>query len=138
MCPITGIGRTASKDLVMTLTKKNTNALVSKTVIKKGESLSPINYLIAKDPSIFENPEKFDPARFKGGSFLSNLKHKPFGDGPHMCPGWYLYYVIAQLTISKIVRENHLTTTFKGEPKPKVGIVVGIADKVTIELKKAL
>lgn len=136
MCPISGISRTASKDLMMTITKKNSRALVSKTLIKKGDLLAPLTYLIAKDPSIFKNPEKFDPTRFAGGTFLSNLKHKPFGDGPHMCPGWYLYYVIAKLTISKIVIRNHLTTTFKKEPTPKVGIVVSLADKITMKMKK--
>lgn len=136
LCPISGIGRTAHQDLVMTLTQKNSGALVSKTFIKKGDSVAPFTYLMARDPSIFENPKKFDPARFEGGTFLSNLKHKPFGDGPHMCPGWYLYYVIAKLTISKIVMKNYLTTTFKNEPKPKVGIVVGLADTVTIKMKQ--
>lgn len=111
MCPISGISRTASKDLQMTITDKTNGSLVSKTIIKKGDSIAPFNYLIAKDPSIFKNPEKFDPSRFEGGLFLFNLKHKPFGDGPHMCPGWYLYYVIAKLTISKIVMRNELTTT---------------------------
>lgn len=136
MCPISGIGRSASKDLVMTLTKKNSGTLVSKTLIKKGDPLAPFIYLIAKDPSIFKNPEKFDPARFEGGTSLSKLKHKPFGDGPHRCPGWYLYSVIAKLTISKIVMRNYLTTTFKEEPSPKIGIVVGLADKVTIKMEK--
>lgn len=109
MCPITGVTRTASKDLVMTLTRKIDSTFVSKTVIKKGNHIAPFANLMAKDPSLFKDPEKFDPSRHKG-SFLYNLKHKPFGDGPHMCPGWYLYYVIAKVTISKIVMRNHLTT----------------------------
>ena len=136
MCPISGISRIASKDLMMTISKKDNGALLSKTLIKKGDALVPLTYLIAKDPSIFKDPEKFDPTRFEGETFLSNLKHKPFGDGPHMCPGWYLFYVIAKLTISKIVMKNHLTTTLKKEPTPKVGVVVGIADKISIKMKK--
>lgn len=42
-----------------------------------------------RDPKYFENPDKFDPERFRNGT--KHMKHYflPFGDGPRACVGKY-------------------------------------------------
>lgn len=41
---------------------------------------------INRDPKYFENPEKYDPERFRNGTMKFFL---PFGDGPRACVGKY-------------------------------------------------
>ncbi|KAF6147564.1 hypothetical protein GIB67_014683 [Kingdonia uniflora] len=73
--------------------------------IRKGWSIILDVVSIHHDPSIFPDPEKFDPSRFdaplKPFSFLG------FGGGPRMCPGINL----AKLEISIFV--HHLVCKYK-------------------------
>ncbi len=136
-CPIGGLGRIAGQNLVFTLTNKKTGDLVSKTFIQKNAGVNASIIFAGKDPSLFSSPSVFDPERFKGAkSLLPGLKHMPFGHGPHKCPGWYLFHVIAALTISKIAKNYTVTTPFEGEPRMRVGFVSGIDEKLPVSFKK--
>jgi len=73
-------------------------------VIKKGQKIIIPMYSIHHDPKYYPNPDVFDPERFSpeekakrpGGTELS------FGDGPRICIGKYLYYIVF-ITSSSIV-----------------------------------
>ncbi|XP_072749237.1 cytochrome P450 9e2-like [Anoplolepis gracilipes] len=58
--------------------------------IKKGHSVWIPVYGLHHDPRYFEEPEKFDPERFRGERKKSSLNcgaYLPFGLGPRMCIG---------------------------------------------------
>src|SRR5690606_4272079 len=89
-CPIGGIGRIASKDLLITVRSKENGTIISESRIKKGDLVDPMPMYVAKDPKIYENPSNFDYERFMNASkFLPSLEFLPFGDNVHRCPGWY-------------------------------------------------
>lgn len=137
MCPIGGIGRIALKNLLLTLTNKNDGGLISKTVIKKGDLVDPMPIFAAKDPLIFKNPEEFKVERhLKANRFLPALTFMPFGHGPHLCPGWYLYYTISAIMISRLAKNYHVMTKFEGEPKLTPGFVTSLKDSIPIKLYK--
>lgn len=56
-------------------------------VLHKGERVSIPVYSIHMDPNYYENPEQFDPERFKDNNHKPSSKYMPFGDGPRMCIG---------------------------------------------------
>ncbi len=137
MCPIGGIGRIASKNLLLTLTNKIDGGLISKTVIKKGDLVDPMPIFAAKDPALFKNPLEFKVERhLKANRFLPALPFMPFGHGPHLCPGWYLYYTISAIMISRLAKNFHVMTTFEGEPKLTPGFVTSLKDSIPIKLYK--
>lgn len=49
-----------------------------------------------RDPEVFEDPQKFDPAR------PSNSKHVAFGHGPHHCPGHMLAKTELLITLREL------------------------------------
>ncbi|XP_020104426.1 abscisic acid 8'-hydroxylase 3-like isoform X2 [Ananas comosus] len=80
-------------------------------IIKKGWSVNLDVVSIHHDPSIFTNPEKFDPSRFNNP--LKPFSFLGFGNGPRMCPGINL----AKLEICVFI--HHLVCTYKWKPMDK-------------------
>ncbi|KMQ89601.1 cytochrome p450 9e2 [Lasius niger] len=59
-------------------------------ILKKGEGIWVPIYGLHHDPQYFEEPEKFDPERFRGERKKESLNcgaYLPFGLGPRMCIG---------------------------------------------------
>jgi cytochrome P450 len=134
LCPVAGIGRTVAKPAMLTLTSPKKGHEISQ-LISQGGIFSCLNELAAKDPAVYSDPEKFDYTRhLYQNTFLPNLEHLPFGFGAHLCPGWYLYYAISALTVSHLVQNYKISTTFKGEPKTKQRFVTQIAEPIAISL----
>ncbi|XP_011706378.1 PREDICTED: cytochrome P450 9e2-like, partial [Wasmannia auropunctata] len=58
--------------------------------LKKGQDVWLPVYALQRDPKYFEEPEKFDPERFRGErkkDTLNSGAYFPFGLGPRMCIG---------------------------------------------------
>jgi 25/26-hydroxycholesterol 7alpha-hydroxylase len=89
--------------------------------IREGDRmyLLPIAY---QDEKIYENPEKFNPERYKKGNISDDMKKAsiPFGGGIHLCPGRYfaineikLYVILMLKTFNiEIVQENDLKNDY--------------------------
>jgi cytochrome P450 len=136
LCPVEGIGRILARPAMLTLTQSDGDKVISQNIIPEGSLLATMNQLAANDPSIYPHPEKFDIERhLDQTSFLPNLPHMPFGYGTHLCPGWFAYYAIAAYTVSLLVKNFELSTTFKGEPRTKIRFVTQLADTLSITLK---
>ncbi|XP_011705770.1 PREDICTED: cytochrome P450 9e2-like, partial [Wasmannia auropunctata] len=59
-------------------------------LLKKGQGIWLPVYALQRDPKYFEEPEKFDPERFRGErkkDTLNSGAYFPFGLGPRMCIG---------------------------------------------------
>lgn len=68
--------------------------------IKKGtQVLIPVEAL-HKDPKYYHDPEKFDPGR----SEQLNFTYLPFGAGPRLCIGKYIY---CMRFYSSFLQKNH-------------------------------
>jgi sterol 14-demethylase len=58
--------------------------------VPEGEIVAISPYLTHHDPSVYEDPETFNPERFRGGASTKHFEDKTymqFGFGPHRCLG---------------------------------------------------
>lgn len=78
--------------------------------IAKNNVVGVFPYLLHRHPAYWENPEKFDPERFRPELAESRPKHVylPFGGGPRMCIGNAFAMMEMQLLLPMIVRRHRL------------------------------
>lgn len=115
--PVIGILRIAKEDLLLEVI--NDDETVTR-YIPKGELIAPSQNLAARCPMLYpNNPEKYNPYRHQEEEKkdLLSLPWKPFGGGKHVCPGWYVYQLTAQILFAKMMRSHVLSTSIVGEPQ---------------------
>ncbi|KAK8602372.1 hypothetical protein V6N12_052181 [Hibiscus sabdariffa] len=74
--------------------------------IRKGTRVFVNTWSMARDPSLWEQPEEFRPERFIGRNVDvkgTNLELLPFGAGRRMCPGYNLGLKMIQLSIANLL-----------------------------------
>ncbi|KAL1533778.1 beta-amyrin 28-monooxygenase [Salvia divinorum] len=67
-----------------------------------------------KNPDCFPEPERFDPARFKGSGPVP-YTFVPFGGGPKMCPGKEYARLELLIMMHNVVRRFKLEETIPNE-----------------------
>ena len=70
--------------------------------IPKGTLIVPYIYGVHRNTSYFEQPEKFDPNRFK--TKRHPFAHIPFGGGPRVCIGSNMAMMQMLLVVTSIVK----------------------------------
>ena len=67
-------------------------------------------YVCHRNPSVFENPEGFDPERFapERAAQIPKFAYFPFGGGPRVCIGNNFALMEAQLLLASIVQRFRL------------------------------
>nr|XP_043622641.1 cytochrome P450 Tp4149-like [Erigeron canadensis] len=88
--------------------------------IAKGTQVMINAWAIARDPSIWEEPEKFNPERFLNSSIDYkgfDFELIPFGAGRRGCPGTEFAMVINELAIANIVLNYDLAVPNEGRPE---------------------
>ena len=67
-------------------------------------------YVMHRHPDHWENPEGFDPERFRADRAEKRARYAylPFGGGPRTCVGNHFAMMEAQILLSMIVREHRL------------------------------
>jgi len=74
--------------------------------IAKGSIVGVCTYLLHRDPSVFPDPEAFDPTRFfPGAKERHKFAYLPFGGGPRTCIGNTFALTEAILALSMMIRE---------------------------------
>jgi cytochrome P450 len=93
--------------------------------IPAGTELMIPMYLLNRDPSVWENPSKFDPSRWEGKGDYTSAKDGffPFGYGSRTCIG----NMLAQLEVSVFICQLLRQFDILPEPGFKVNIVAGIS-----------
>ncbi|XP_059290955.1 cytochrome P450 716B1-like [Lycium ferocissimum] len=76
-------------------------------LIPKGWKIFWVTAKTHMDSSIFQEPEKFDPARFEKPGSLPPYNFVPFGGGARICPGYELAKIETLVTIHYLV--THFT-----------------------------
>lgn len=94
------------------------------THIAKGTHLMIDTFAIQRDPSLWPNPEKFDPGRFLNSS-VYNISHSalksgylPFGAGSRRCPGANLVNNLMSNILFKIITKYHIRYPLISTQKP--------------------
>ncbi|XP_019253438.1 PREDICTED: taxane 13-alpha-hydroxylase-like [Nicotiana attenuata] len=92
-------------------------------LIPKGWQIFWVTAMTHMDNSIFQEPEKFDPARFENQATLPPYNFIAFGGGARVCPGYEFAKIETLVKIHYLVR--HFTwnlccteDTFSSDPMP--------------------
>jgi len=77
---------------------KNLNLPTTNIHVPKGTLITIPVLGLHRDPSIYPDPEKFEPERFNADNIATRHPYAflPFGEGPRICIGkqFYLLYII--------------------------------------------
>ena len=78
--------------------------------IEKGDIVGVCPYVLHRHPDYWENPEGFDPDRFRPERSTSRVRYTylPFGGGPRTCIGNHFAMMEAQILLAMIVRDYRL------------------------------
>ncbi|KAG7206085.1 hypothetical protein KM043_003479 [Ampulex compressa] len=79
--------------------------------IPKGTSITIPIYGLHHDPSIYPDPEKFDPERFSEEAIASRhpYAYVPFGEGPRICIGMKLALALTKTFVASVISSYKLT-----------------------------
>lgn len=80
-------------------------------------------FLLHRDPRLWSEPERFDPARFFGTVEPDRYTYLPFGVGPNVCIGAQLALTEAVLVLARLVRGSILALAAGGPPVLPVGVL---------------
>jgi cytochrome P450 len=114
--------------------------------VPAGSHLLASPYVTHRHPDIWENPEGFDPERFRAASAeRARFAYFPFGGGPRTCAGNHFAMLEAMLVIAMVSQRYNLDVvpgqTIQPHPRitlpPKHGLFVTVrkaqaADGVTV------
>ena len=92
--------------------------------IKAGTTVFISQYLIHTLPSIWKDPDTFDPDRFLPENIATRPKfaYFPFGAGPRVCVGSSFAMMEMQFTLAMIFREFDVNVT--SDPDPEFGTLI--------------
>jgi cytochrome P450 family 6 len=114
--PAASLIRTVSKDYQMP---------ESSVILSKGTTILVSVYGIHNDPDIYENPDTFDPDRFKPENIAKRhpMSFLPFGQGPRICIGERFGYLETKVGLATLLSK------FKFRPSPKTKIPLSFSKK---------
>jgi cytochrome P450 len=94
---------------------------IDRWVVPKGSEVIVWIYFTHRDPSVFPDPERFDPSRFLEGRDASIPKcgYLPFGAGPRACIGKTFAMAEAMIAIATIAQRARFEYTGRKAPTPR-------------------
>ncbi|XP_020621676.1 cytochrome P450 3A2-like [Orbicella faveolata] len=112
---------------------------VKDLVIPKGGMVVIPTYSIHRDPSIWPNPEKYDPERFTPEMKRSRdpYNYLPFGNGPRNCIGLRFAQMEMKLMLARILKKYSLELAADTviPPRVKVNITLLIDGGINLKVK---
>jgi cytochrome P450 len=96
--------------------------------IPAGSQVGWSDYLLGRNPRIWDHPDRFDPNRFLGERLRCQHRYQalPFGGGRHLCIGFRLSVLQAQFALTMIAKRFHV--------QPEPGFQLRHRAGVSIEL----
>ena len=91
-------------------------------------------YSIHRDPSIYADPDKFDPERFAKEESRNPYSFMPFGNGPHNCIGLRFAMIEMKLVLARILKKCRFEVAPDTKQPPEV-IVKSTLTCVDIHLR---
>ena len=102
-------------------------------------SLVAVNpYALQRDPRFFEDPERFDPARFAPGweERIPRYAYLPFGGGPRICIGNGFAMMEARLILATVAQRWQMSLATPAEIPPVQTITLRPRDPIRMRLQK--
>ncbi|XP_012231779.1 probable cytochrome P450 6a14 [Linepithema humile] len=127
--------------LLMRQSTTNYNFNGTKVSIPKGQKVWIPIYAIQRDPSIYPEPDVFDPERFSEEAVQTRhaMYYLPFGDGPRNCIGLRFANYQTKLGLIKILQKYKFETCEKTDipytNKPNTNLLTPI-NGITLKISK--
>ncbi|XP_032662743.1 cytochrome P450 6k1-like [Odontomachus brunneus] len=117
--PVPILNRICTKDMVMPTTNVR---------IPEGTNITIPVLGVHRDPSIYPDPDKFDPERFNADQVAARHPYAflAFGEGPRVCIGTRFGYVQAKVGIISVL------SRFKAKLHPQTAIPLEIDNKIFV------
>lgn len=100
-----------------------------------GDTIMLPTYALHRNEQLWENPDAFDPERFKDGNPAGRYAFLPFGDGPRICIGAQFAIFEAQIMLATLVSRFKFERIAGVDPKPVMVLTLrpegGVQLKVT-------
>lgn len=93
-------------------------------------------YLTHRDPSVWENPDDFCPARFERGRKTPPFSYVPFGGGPRACIGAAFGQAEARLVLAYLLKNFTFTLLNAQEIHPHMGATLEPRPGVIMKVSK--
>jgi cytochrome P450 len=94
--------------------------------IRAGSSVGVIPYVTHRHPSLWDQPDRFDPERFSPAAVATRPRYAylPFSGGPRQCIGRDFALMEAQLALAMIVRDYRVAVTSPTPIVPDISITL--------------
>lgn len=104
--------------------------------IDAGSQVVLMLYALHHDPAIWEDPERFDPARFGPDRLTASqrLAWLPFGGGHHQCIGRDYAMIELQFLLIRLLQLYHLSPGAGRPATPKLAITLKMRDGCGLKL----
>ena len=86
--------------------------------IRRGDTVILPIYALHRHHSLWSDPDRFDPARFKDPRSVPRFAYLPFGDGPRVCIGANFALQEAVLILATLLARFRFTLVPQKAPKP--------------------
>lgn len=94
-------------------------------------------FMIHRDPSVYENPDQFDPSRFLGNaSSLSTSHYLPFGAGPRTCIGNHFAMLQGPLSLAIIHRSLRFEPSSSADVRLATGFAIAPAEPYRVRVRR--
>jgi cytochrome P450 len=130
--PVYVIGRFPTKDMMCVVKDKEGKTIFQERISRKG-GIGNCPGLAGRDPNEFENPDTFNPHRFK--TPIKSFSWHPFGDGKHSCPGQWLSKAEVAVFVTELVRQFQIESFPEKEPERKGRLSLRIEEDVWLSLR---
>ena len=98
--------------------------VIDSVVIPAGATVLVSPYLTHRSPTLWPEPETFDPTRFTPDRVRGRHRfaYYPFGSGAHQCLGNALFLTEAQIILATLLRRYQMTLHRERPIEPKVSV----------------
>jgi cytochrome P450 len=103
--------------------------------IKKGSTVLLSPYVMHHHPAYWDNPEGFDPERFRDESKRPKFAYFPFAAGPRMCIGWNFAMMELMSIVPTVLQRVRLQLVPGFDVIPEPTITLRPADGVKVTAK---
>lgn len=106
--------------------------------IKKGDTVILPIYALHRHHDIWEDPDRFDPERFRHPKSIDRFAYLPFGNGPRVCIGAQFALQEAIIILATLLNRFQFETIPGKSPSPELLITLRPEGGAWLKVEKAL
>ena len=105
--------------------------------VKRGDTIMLPIYALHRHQMLWDNPDTFDPDRFKDPRAVANFTYLPFGTGPRVCIGMSFALQEAVIVLATLLSRFQFTAIPGRDPRPEMVLSLRPAGGVWLTVNRA-